>query len=122
MVVLRDSDIDFASWFEIRRGQFGGLVVTLGAPGNIVGVAEGIHVKNVDVRRRHEEVLDEAGEKMPWIEEKEGDDEPQYVCGQERDDEIAKEGVVNEVGDIEGVRWSGVDLNGANGDEDRSKD
>lgn len=43
-VVLRDVDVDLSAWFEIRRGQFLGLVVALCAPCDVVGVAEGVDV------------------------------------------------------------------------------
>lgn len=56
---MGDGDVDFASRFEIGGGEFGGFVVALGAPGDVVGVAEGVDVEDVDVGGGEEEVLDE---------------------------------------------------------------
>lgn len=58
-VVLRDVDVDFAAWFEVGTGELFGFVVAFGAPGYVVGVAEGVDVEDVDVGGGKEEVLDE---------------------------------------------------------------
>lgn len=58
-IVLGDGDVDFTAGFKVRRGEFGGFVVAFGAPGYVVGVAEGVDVEDVDVGWGHEEVLDE---------------------------------------------------------------
>lgn len=58
-VVLGNADVDFASGFKVNLFQFRRFVVAFGAPGDVVGVAEGVDVKNIDVRRCKEEVLDE---------------------------------------------------------------
>ncbi len=58
-VVLRDVDVDFAAGLEVGDLEFRGLVVALGAPGDVVGVAEGVDVEDVDVGGGKEEVLEE---------------------------------------------------------------
>ena len=58
-VVLGDGDVDLASRFEVGGGEFGGFVVAFRAPGDVVGVAEGVDVEDVDVGGGEEEVLDE---------------------------------------------------------------
>ena len=62
-VVLRDVDVDLAARLEVGRGEHGGLVVALGAPGDVVRVAEGVDVEDVDVGRGQGEVLEELGGK-----------------------------------------------------------
>jgi len=52
-----DGDVDTAGWFEVGGGELGGLVVAFGAPGDVVGVAEGVDVEDVDVGRGEEDVL-----------------------------------------------------------------
>ena len=54
---MGDGDIDTAGWFEVGGGELGGLVVAFGAPGDVVGVAEGVDVEDVDVGRGEEDVL-----------------------------------------------------------------
>lgn len=58
-VVLGDVDVDLAAGLQVGGRQFLGLVVALGAPGDVVGVAEGVDVQDVDVGGREEDVLDE---------------------------------------------------------------
>jgi hypothetical protein len=48
-VVGGDGDVDFAAGFDIGCGEFLGFVVALCAPGDVVGVAEGVDVEDVDV-------------------------------------------------------------------------
>ena len=57
--VRRDIDVNFAAGFESCRGEFLGFVVAFGTPGDVVGVAEGVNVEDVDVGWSEEEVLDE---------------------------------------------------------------
>ena len=68
-VVGGDCDVDFAAGFDVGCGQLFGFVVSFGAPCDVVGVAEGVDVEDVDVGGSQEEVLDEAGCHMPGIEE-----------------------------------------------------
>ena len=72
-------------------------------------VAECVHVEDIDVRRRHEEVLDEAGEHVPGIEEEEGDDEVEEVRRGHADDEGAEDGVLEQLRDLEAVCHLGLD-------------
>jgi hypothetical protein len=74
-VVGGDCDVDLAAGFYVCRGQFLGLVVALCAPGDVVGVAEGVDVEDVDVGGGEEEVLQEAGGHVPGVEEEDGGEE-----------------------------------------------
>ena len=78
-VVGGDVDVDFAAWFGGYGAEFFGLVVAFGSPCDVVGVAEGVDVEDVDVGWGEEEVLEEGGEHVPGVEEEEGDDEPEEV-------------------------------------------
>ena len=68
-----------------------------------MGVAESIDVKDVDIGRSQEKVLDEACEKVPRIEKQEGDDEPEDVGRQQGDDEVLEERVAEQVDDFEAI-------------------
>lgn len=68
-VVGRNCDIDFAAGFDVCGGQLLGFVVTFRTPCDVVSVAEGVDVEDVDVCRRQEEVLQEASGHVPRIEE-----------------------------------------------------
>ena len=46
---MGDVDVDFSAGFEVGGGELGGFVVAFGAPGDVVGVAEGVYVEDVDV-------------------------------------------------------------------------
>jgi len=96
-VILRDVDVDFAAGLEVGDFEFWGFVVTFGAPGDVVGVAEGVDVEDVDVGGGEKEVLEELwgdlggvdklgglqrtyrGEEMPGVEEQKRYDEPHHV-------------------------------------------
>ena len=65
--VLRDVDVDFAARFEGCGGEFFGFVVTLCAPGDVVGVAEGVDVEDVDVGWSEKEVLNELVVGREWL-------------------------------------------------------
>lgn len=43
-------------------------VVTFGAPGNVVGVAEGVDLEGADVGGEEGKVLCRGGEHVPWVE------------------------------------------------------
>ena len=101
-VVAGDVDVDFAFFGGFDAFEFGGFVVALCTPGDIVGVAEGVDVQNVDVGGREEKVLNElcgvslsmllpgigAGrgqatytcEHVPWVKEHEGSYKVQDIC------------------------------------------
>lgn len=68
-VIGRDRDVDFAAWLEIRRGELLRRVVAFGAPGDIVRIAEGVDVEDVDVSRGQQEVLNKTRNHMPRIQE-----------------------------------------------------
>ena len=57
-VVLGNANVDLTAGFGVRRRELFSLVVTLGAPGDVVGVAEGVDIQDVDVGGGKEEVLD----------------------------------------------------------------
>lgn len=61
-VVLRDVDVDFTAGLEVGDFEFWGFVVAFGAPGDVMGVAEGVDVEDVDVRGGEEKVLEELRE------------------------------------------------------------
>ena len=58
-VVLRDVDVDFAAGFKVCDFEFGGFIVAFGSPGDVMGVAEGVDVEDVDVGGGQQEVLEE---------------------------------------------------------------
>ena len=89
-----DVNVDFAAWFEIGGGKFGWLVVAFRAPSDVVGIAEGIDVEDVDVGWRQEEVLNERGDQMPRIEEEYRGNNPEDVGGEEGDDQSDKESIL----------------------------
>lgn len=72
-----DSVLAVCSLFGLGRRKRFNLVGTLGTPGHIVPIAEGVHVENVDVRRHDEQVLGEGGEHVPRVHVQEGGDEIQ---------------------------------------------
>ena len=99
------------------RGQLGGFVVAFGAPGDVVGVAEGVNVEDVDVGWGEEEVLDEGGEHVPGVEEEDGHDKVEDVGGDHADDEGEEERVGEEEVDGEVVQGE-LCLDGLDRDED----
>lgn len=68
-----------------------------------MGVAEGVDVEDVNVGGCQGEVLQEGGEHVPWVEEDEGDDEPEEVRRDQRHDQREENLVFEEVGDVEEV-------------------
>ena len=70
-------------------------VVALGAPRDVVRVAEGVHLQHADVAGQQHEVLAEAGEHVPGVEVDEGHEEVQADGGAGRDDQV-REHVVAE--------------------------
>ena len=59
---MGDGDVDAAGGFDGGGGELGGLVVAFGAPGDVVGVAEGVDVEDVDVGWGEQDVLYELEE------------------------------------------------------------
>ena len=106
-VVGGDVDVDFAAGFDVGGGQLFGFVVALCTPGDVVGVAEGVDVEDVDVCRSEEEVLQEAGGHVPGVEEEDGGEEVEEPGGAHADDEGEEELVGEEHGEGEAA---GVDL------------
>lgn len=117
-VVGGNGDVDFAAGFQIRGWQFLRRVVAFGAPGDVVGVAEGVDVEDVDVGGGEEEVLDEGGEHVPGVEEEEGGDEVEEPGGGHGDDEGEEDFVGEEEGDGEVGVQRELGLDGFDGDED----
>ena len=117
-VVGGDGDVDFATGFEVRRGQFLRFVVAFRAPGDVVGVAEGVDVEDVDVGGGEEEVLHERGDHVPRVEEKDAGDEVEEVCRGHGDDERAEDGVREELGEADSAVCLDLLLHGFDRDED----
>ena len=117
-VVGGDGDVDFAARFEVRGGEFLGLVVAFGAPGDVVGVAEGVDVQDVEVGGGKEEVLDEGGYHVPGVEEEDAGDEVEDVGAGHGDDEGEEDAVGEEVGEAEAVVVLDLLLYAFNRDED----
>lgn len=94
-VVRWDCDVDFAAGFEVCCRELFGLVVTFCSPCDVVGVAEGVDVEDVDVGGSQEEVLDEAGCHMPGIEEEDRGEEVEEPsrahADNEREEELIRE-------------------------------
>ena len=59
VVIAGDGNVDFTTWLGDGRGQLLRLVISLGTPCDIVGVAEGVDVEDVDVCWREQDVLNE---------------------------------------------------------------
>jgi len=70
-------------------------VVALGAPGDVVGVAEGVDLQGADVGGEEGEVLRRRGEHVPGVEVEEGHEEVQAQGGARGDDQV-REDVVAE--------------------------
>lgn len=66
-------------------------VVAFGAPGDVVGVAEGVDLQRADVRGEEGEVLRGRGEHVPGIEVEEGHEEVEADGGGGGDDEVGEE-------------------------------
>jgi hypothetical protein len=120
-VVGGDGDVDFAAGFDVGCGELFGFVVALCAPGDVVGVAEGVDVEDVDVGGGKEEVLQEAGGHVPGVEEEDGGEEVEEPGGTHADDQGEEELVGEEHGEGEAAF---VDLfhDGFDGDEDRGEE
>lgn len=71
-IILGDVDVDLTARLQSRRRQLLGLVVTLGTPCDIVGIAESVDVENVDVGRGKEDVLDELELMLAWLSHEKG--------------------------------------------------
>nr|POF01296.1 hypothetical protein CFP56_21244 [Quercus suber] len=102
-IVGWDGNVNFATGFCVGCWKFLRLVVTLSSPSNVMGVAEGIHVQDVDISGREEEVLDEGGKHVPRVEEEDGGDEVENPGRCHRDDEGAEYGVREEQSEREAV-------------------
>ena len=66
-------------------------VVALGAPGDVVGVAEGVHLQGADVGGEQGKVLRGRGEHVPRVEVEEGHEEVQADGGAGGDDEVGED-------------------------------
>lgn len=120
MIVSRNSHVDLAAWFCGGTAELLWLVIALGSPCDVVGIAKGIDVEDVDVGRGQEEVLYKAGEHVPWIEEEDGGDEVKDVGRQHRKDECPKESVCEEIREGEAA-GSHLCLHRLDRDEDSGK-
>lgn len=121
-VVGGDGDIDLAAWLQIRGGEFFRFVVAFGTPGDVVGVAEGVDVEDVEVRRGEEEVLHEGCDHVPGVEEEDGGDEVEDPSGGHGDDEGEEEAVGEEEGEGEAGLERDLGLHGFHRDEDRGEE
>lgn len=117
-VISGNSDIDLATRLGDSGWQFLWLVVTLCTPRDIVSVAKGVDVENIDVGRSEEEVLEETREHVPRVEEQEGDDKVEEVCRGHRYDEGEEECVGEEVAELEALVVFDFGLYRLYGDED----
>lgn len=66
-------------------------VVAFGAPGDVVGVAEGVDLEGADVGGEEGEVLGRGGEHVPGVEVEEGHEEVETQRGACRDDEVGED-------------------------------
>lgn len=66
-------------------------VVALGAPGDVVGVAEGVDLERADVGGEQGKVLRRGGEHVPGIEVEEGHEEVEADGGAGGDDQVREE-------------------------------
>ena len=77
-------------------------VVALGAPGDVVGVAESVDLQSADVGGEEGEVLRRGSEHVPGVEVQEGHEEVEADGGGGADDQVGED-VVAEDDDGEGV-------------------
>ena len=73
-------------------------VVALGAPGDVVGVAEGVHLQGADVGGQQGEVLRRGGEHVPGVEVQEGHEEVEADGGGGTDDQVCEDVVAEHEG------------------------
>ena len=66
-------------------------VVAFGAPRDVVGVAESIHLQRADVRRKKSKILSGRGEHVPRVEVEERHEEVDADCGASGDNQIGKD-------------------------------
>ena len=72
--------------FGNRRRQNINLIRTLGTPGYIVPIAEGIDVKDIDIRRDCEKVLGKTVQHVPWVQIDNRGNEVKTKCGSQGND------------------------------------
>ncbi len=121
-IILGNVDVNFPARFEMDIREFLGLVVTLRTPGDIVSVAKGVNVEDVDIGRREEGVLDEAGEHVPWVEKEKGSDEPNDICRAQRDNQSQKLLVLEEISEMKPVIIVNFFFDGYDGNIDKGED
>ena len=72
-------------------------VVAFGAPRDVVGVAEGVHLQRADVGRQEGEVLRGRGEHVPGVEVEEGHKEVEPDRGNGGHDQVGEDVVAEDV-------------------------
>ena len=70
-------------------------VIAFGAPGNVVGVAEGVDLEGTDVGGEESEILPRGCEHVPWVEVEEGHEEVQADRGGSGDNKVGEDVVTH---------------------------
>lgn len=90
-------------------------VVAFGAPGDVVGVAEGVDLEGADVRGQEGEVLRRGGEHVPGVEVEEGHEEVEADGGGRGDDEVGEDVVAEFEGGVRGSELADDDVESREG-------
>lgn len=90
-------------------------VVAFGAPGDVVGVAEGVDLQGADVGGEEGEVLRRGGEHVPGVEVEEGHEEVEADGGSGGDDEVGEDVVAEFEGGVGGSELGDDDVEGGEG-------
>ena len=85
-IILRNQNIDFAIGFDVSRREFLSLVIPLGSPSDVVGVAKGVDIEDIDISRGEHDILEKTGDHMPWVEEEDASNDPEDISGKQRND------------------------------------
>ena len=91
-LLARHLQLDRVALVPDRRAQVRvDHVVALGAPGDVVRVAEGVDLQRADVRWEQGEVLRRGSDHVPWIQVQEGHEEVQAHGRGGRDDQVGED-------------------------------
>ena len=90
-------------------------VVAFGAPGDVVGVAEGVDLEGADVGGEQGEVLGRGGEHVPGVEVEEGHEEVEADGGGGGDDQVGEDVVAELEGGVRVAELGDDDVEGGEG-------
>lgn len=88
-------------------------VVALGAPGDVVCIAEGVDLERADVGGQEGKVLGGGGEHVPGIKVDEGHEEVETDGGADADDQVGEDVVADSEGGAGVAQLDDDDVDGA---------